>query len=110
MLHCKTLPGKSLTQRIFLVKITDSANQVAPFEQIVRETGNQLGTRVRGVGDYVHKEPGHVHMERGGPQGALVLFNIYAPEGEGKLAEALDQEGKVISVSTLSRILKKKQS
>jgi len=73
------------------------------------ETGNELGTRVRGVGDHVYKEPGHVHMERGGPEGALVLFNIYAPEGEGKLAEALDQEGQVIGVSTLSRILKKKK-
>ena len=74
------------------------------------ETGNELDTRVREVGDYVHKEPGHVHMERGGPEGALVLFNIYAPEGEGTLAEALDQEGQVISVSTLSRILKKRKS
>ena len=74
------------------------------------ETGEESGTKVRGVGDYVHKEPGHVHMERGGPEGALVLFNIYAPEGEGSLAEALDQEGQVISVSTLSRILKKRKS
>lgn len=72
------------------------------------ETGDELGTRIRGKGDYVHKEPGHVHMERGGPDGALVLFNIYAPEGDGELAEALDQEGKVVSVSTLARILKKR--
>ena len=72
------------------------------------ETGDELGTRIRGKGDYVHKEPGHVHMERGGPDGALVLFNIYAPEGEGELAEALDRDGKVVSVSTLARILKKR--
>ena len=73
-------------------------------------TGNELGTQVRRVGDYAHREPGHVHMERGGPEGALVLFYIYAPEGEGILAEALDQDGQVISVSKLSRILRARNS
>jgi quercetin dioxygenase-like cupin family protein len=48
------------------------------------KTGKELGKRVRVVGDFAHKEPGDVHMEQGGAEGALVLFNIYAPEGEGQ--------------------------
>ena len=28
------------------------------------ETGKELGTRVRVAGDFVHKEPGDVHMEQ----------------------------------------------
>ena len=73
------------------------------------KTGKELGKRVRVVGDFVHKEPGDVHMEQGGPNGALVLFNIYAPEGEGKLAESLKKDGSVISTSTMARILKKQK-
>jgi len=73
------------------------------------ETGKELGKRVRVVGDFAHKEPGDVHMEQGGANGALVLFNIYAPEGEGKLAESLKKDGSVISASTMAKILKKRK-
>jgi hypothetical protein len=37
-----------------------------------------------------------------------VLFNIFAPEGEGSLAESLSQDGKVLSVSTMKKILQKR--
>ena len=37
-----------------------------------------MSTKIRKVGDYAHKEPGDVHMERGGPEGALVLFKLKA--------------------------------
>jgi hypothetical protein len=47
-------------------------------------------------------------MEQGGAEGALVLFNIYAPEGEGKLAESLNKDGSVISTSTMAKILRKR--
>ena len=73
------------------------------------ETGKELGKRVRVAGDFVHKEPGDVHMEQGGENGALVLFNLYAPEGEGKLVESLKKDGSVISVSTMDRILRKRK-
>ena len=43
-----------------------------------------------------------------GHEGALVLFNIYAPEGDGSLAESLAQDGKVLSVSTMKKILQKR--
>ena len=47
-------------------------------------------------------------MECGGPEGALVLFNLYTPDGI--LAETLAADGKVISVSTLDQILKGKSA
>ncbi|MEP4485246.1 MAG: hypothetical protein ABJ013_06440 [Halioglobus sp.] len=69
------------------------------------DTGAEVGTRTRLAGDFAHKEPGDVHMERGGPNGALVLFSIYAPDGEGVLAEALHKDGSIASVSTMKKIL-----
>lgn len=67
------------------------------------DTGEELGRRVRLAGDYAYKSPGDVHMECGGPEGALVLFNLYAPDGT--LAEALARDGSVFSTSTLEQIL-----
>ena len=72
------------------------------------ETGEETGCKVRRPGDYAHKEPGDIHMERGGPEGALVLFNLYAPDG--LLAETLARDGTVIGRSTLDQILKGRAS
>jgi quercetin dioxygenase-like cupin family protein len=72
------------------------------------ETGKEIGQRVRVAGDFVHKQPGDVHMEQGGANGALVLFNIYAPSEEGKLVESLEKDGSVISTSTIEKILRKR--
>jgi hypothetical protein len=47
-------------------------------------------------------------MEQGGPEGAIVLFSIYAPEGEGELAQALDNNRQVISSSSMKKILTKR--
>ena len=69
---------------------------------------NITSTRIRKVGDFVHKEPGDIHMEQGGPDGALVLFTIYSPEGEGSLAESLSKDGEVLSISTMKKILQKR--
>ena len=68
-------------------------------------TGEELHNRIRTVGDYAHKEPGDVHMERGGPDGALVLFSLYTPDG--LLAETLANDGRVLSQSTMAPILAK---
>jgi len=46
-----------------------------------------------------------VHIEKGGSNGALVLFNLYAPDG--LLAESLDKDGAVIGQATLDRLIKK---
>ena len=69
------------------------------------ETGAELSSRIRKVGDYAHKGPGDVRMERGGPEGALVLFSLYAPDG--LLAETLTKDGSVLSQSTTETILAK---
>ena len=72
------------------------------------DSNNKTSTRIRKVGDYVHKDPGDIHMEKGGPEGALVLFTIYSPEGEGSLAESLSKDGEVLSTSTIKKILQKR--
>ena len=70
------------------------------------ETGEELNTRIRQVGDYAHKTPGDVHMERGGPEGALVLVSLYTEDG--LLAETLASDA-VIGQSTMEPILKTTQ-
>jgi quercetin dioxygenase-like cupin family protein len=72
------------------------------------ETGKELGNRIKVAGDFAHKEPGDVHMEQAGPNGALVLFSIYNTDGEGKLAEALTEGGNIMSTSTIKSILNRR--
>jgi quercetin dioxygenase-like cupin family protein len=72
------------------------------------ESGEPIGSRIREVGDFVHKPSGDVHMEQGGPEGALVLFFIYAPDGDGVLAEALDADRNVISRTSMKKIRAKR--
>ena len=71
------------------------------------ETGKETNKRIRNVGDFVHKEAGDIHMEKGGPEGALVLFTIFDPSGQGNLAESITKCGKVISSSNIKNILKR---
>jgi hypothetical protein len=46
---------------------------------------------------------GDVHMERGGPEGATVLFNLFAPHGQ--LTELLDEAGNTIKTLTIESVL-----
>ena len=55
---------------------------------------------MRKPGDYAKKPPGDVHMEQGGPEGALVLFELYAPDGQ--LTQQLDSAGNVLRTLTTS--------
>lgn len=71
------------------------------------ETGEELNTRIRKAGDFAHKASGDVHMERGGPEGALVMFNLYAPDGV--LAESLDRDGTVLATSRFEDILRRRK-
>ena len=69
-------------------------------------SGEEIGTKIRQAGDYAHKEPGDVHMEKAvALMELLVLFNLYAPEGI--LAESLNQDGSVIGQASLEQLLKK---
>lgn len=57
-------------------------------------------TRIRAAGDYAAKDPGDVHMEHGGPEGALVLFNLHAPDG--RLADFLGPDGETLTTITIA--------
>jgi len=63
------------------------------------ENGVAGAKRIRTAGDYAAKDPGDVHMEHGGPVGALVLFNLYAPDG--KLADFLGPNGETLTTTTI---------
>ena len=67
------------------------------------DDGNELGTRVRGPGSYSHTSEHDVHMERGGPEGALVVFNLYAPDG--LLAQTLSSDLTILHTSTAAAVL-----
>jgi hypothetical protein len=72
------------------------------------KTGEELGVKIRPAGDFAGKPPGDVHMERGGPQGALVFFSLYSEDGS--LAETLASDGRVLSTSTMDPILRRHAS
>ena len=70
------------------------------------ETGTEVSRVVKPAGTWVHKPPGDVHIEIGGPEGALVLFNLYAPDGS--LAEGLAEDGRLLVHRTIEPLLKSK--
>ena len=72
------------------------------------DTGEALERRIRRPGDYAYTTPGDQHMECGGPDGALVLFTLYAPEG--RLAETLAQDGTTMDVWELEPILARRRA
>ncbi len=55
--------------------------------------------RIRVAGDYSHKPSEEVHMEYAGPEGSLLLFNMYAPDG--RLFEILDKDENVLMLVTI---------
>ena len=74
------------------------------------ENGEPVKSGIRRVGDYAKKPPNDVHMEQGGSEGALVLFELYAPDGQ--LTEQLDPDGNVLRTHTtrdLQRAFAKQQ-
>jgi hypothetical protein len=58
------------------------------------ENGRETGRRVRKAGDYSQKDGVEDHLEVGGPDGALVLFSLYAPDG--RLTQQLAEDGEVL--------------
>ena len=66
------------------------------------EDGNETGVRVRRVGDYSHTVEPDVHMERGGPDGAIAVFNLYAPDG--LLTDVLADDHSVIRTNTVEQV------
>ena len=60
--------------------------------------GKLQPTCVRKTGDWSHRPETEDHMEMGGPDGALVLFHIYAPDGI--LSQQIDRQGDVLNTIT----------
>lgn len=74
------------------------------LEVVTLEDGKEISSIIREVGSYSHMPEGDVHMERGGPEGALVLFNLHAPDG--RLTEMLDEAGNTLKTLTIGSVLK----
>lgn len=55
--------------------------------------------KIKPAGTYSQSPAGDIHMERGGPNGAIVLFNLHSPTG--LLFETLDADHNVLATSTI---------
>lgn len=82
----------------------DTTTLVLEGEQhIVETTPTQTIHKIRTPGFYSHTPGGDVHMEYGGPEGAVVLFSIQA--ADGRLFEVLDKDQNVLAVATIESLL-----
>ena len=73
-------------------------------QHIIETTPFETIHKVRKPGFYTHSAGGDVHMEHGGPSGAVVLFSCQAVD-DGKLFEVLDRQGKVLATATIQGFL-----
>ncbi len=67
------------------------------------EAGVETDRRVRSIGDYSHTDDDDIHMEQGGPDGAVVVFNLFAPNG--LLTDALTDDLGVIRTNTVDEVV-----
>lgn len=86
--------------------ITTTSVLVLEGEQHLQDMlpgGDRVG-KVRKAGDY-HLTSGdvHPHMERGGPDGALVFYSHHTTDG--RLYELVDDDGNVLHVVTLDDLV-----
>jgi hypothetical protein len=58
--------------------------------------------KVRKAGDYAISAGGDVHMECGGPDGAIVFFSFHSPSGH--LFDLLDADRNVIAKTTIEEL------
>ena len=85
--------------------VADTAILVLEGEQHVTEIfddGSEGEHKVRPAGTYLMSPGGEAHMERGGPDGALVFFSLYA--GDGPVFETLDKDMNVLQASTVAEM------
>ena len=68
----------------------------------IDEDGAEGAHDVRPAGTYRIGPGGDLHMERGGPEGSLVLFSLHEPSG--RMFEALDDEHNIFAVTTIESI------
>ncbi len=83
--------------------VADTAVLVLEGEQHIVEIhddGTEGEHKVRPAGTYVMSPGGEAHMEYGGPDGAVVLFSLYA--GDGTTFETLDDDMNVLATATVA--------
>ncbi len=87
--------------------VADTAILVVEGEQHITEInddGSEGASKVRPAGTYAFSRRGEAHMEKGGPEGAIVFFALNAVGG--KLFETLDKDMNVLSSSTVEEMAK----
>jgi len=78
-------------------------------QHVVEKTATETVHKVRRPGFCARSEGGDVHMEYGGPDGAVVLFMCEAVE-DGKLFDVLDRDGNVLVTATIETFISGKLS
>lgn len=73
------------------------------LEVVTFEDGVEVSSVTRDTGSFSQMPAGDVHMERGGPEGATVLFHLYAPDG--RLTELLAEDGTTLKTLTTEEVL-----
>lgn len=73
-------------------------------QHIIEKQQHETIHKVRRTGFFTRSPGGDTHMERGGPDGAVVLFMCQAVDG-GKLFEVLDRDDRVIATATIDSML-----
>ena len=95
-------PGKYCHFHRHLCEVRSTVLQ-GSLEVVTFKDGEAVSTVTRQAGSYSQMPEGDVHMERGGPEGATVLFNLYAPHGQ--LTEMLDEAGNSLKTLTIESVL-----
>lgn len=67
---------------------------------VVETSATETVHKVRKPGHFTRNAGGDVHMEYGGPEGAVVFFSIEAVEG-GKLFDVMAADGRVLVTATI---------
>lgn len=73
---------------------------------VVESTATETVHKVRTPGFFARNPGGDVHMEYGGPEGAVVFFSVQAVEG--KLFEVMDKSGKVLATATIDDFVERR--
>lgn len=87
----------------FHTHLCDTTSVVLSGElHVVDLNAESEGVTIRRAGHFAHKGPGDRHREHGGPEGALVLFHLYAPDG--RVTEFLSEDGEFIKEITIDDV------
>lgn len=85
----------------------NTATTIAVLEgehHVVEETATETVHKTRKPGHMAHNPTGDVHMEYGGPEGAVVFFAMQT--SDGRLFDVLDRKGNVLRAVTLDDFAK----